>query len=58
MNQLLKRLLTKWVIKNYPFAMTTEVFITTLVKKGKKKEWRTFTSKGERIYPPLISNEL
>lgn len=52
MNKLLKKLLTNWVLKNYPFMVTTQVdhFKKVLVKKGKIREYRVFDSKGNRLF--------
>jgi len=43
-NEWLKNKLTKWVLKNYPFEITTRVdkYQTVYVKKGRIREWRTF----------------
>ena len=43
-NTWLKNKLTKWVMKNYPFLITTQVdkYETVYVKKGRIREWRTF----------------
>ena len=51
MNNLLKRLLLKWVLKNYPFMVTTKVKIyhTIWVKKGKKRGWRTYDENHNRV---------
>ena len=49
--ELIKRLLTKWVLKNYPLAVTTEVhyFTKIFVKKGKRREWRTYDQLHNRV---------
>jgi len=46
---------SEWVLSNYPFRVTTRVkrFKTVFVKKGKIREWRTFTENGIRVYPVL-----
>ena len=51
MNKLLKKILTKWVLKNYPFAVTTKVnkVYTIFVKKGKIREWRSYDENHNRI---------
>ena len=56
MKKIIKKILTNWVIKNYPFKITTKVIIvkTIYVKKGKIMEWRSFDEKGNRI--PVIKN--
>ena len=43
-NDYLKKKLTKWVLRNYPFNVTTQVdrYQTVYVKKGRIREWRTF----------------
>ena len=47
----IKRMLTKWVLKNYPFLITTKVVkkYTIYVKKGKIREWRTYDENHNRI---------
>lgn len=54
MNTLLKILLRKWVLKNFPFNETTKVkYIKTIyVKKGKIREWRSYDEIHNRI--PLV----
>lgn len=51
MKKFIKRLLTNWVLKNYPFKITTKVdkYYTIFVKKGKIREVRTFTGSGARV---------
>ena len=51
MNNLFKRLLAKWVLKNYPFMVTTKFKIikTIYVKKGKIREWRSYDENHNRI---------
>lgn len=51
MKKLFKRWITPFVLNNFPFIITTQVnkFNTILVKKGKSKEWRTFTIDGRRM---------
>jgi len=58
MNYLLKKILTKWVLKNYPFMVTTKVKIikTIYVKKGKIREWRSYDENHNRI--PLTMGPL
>ena len=54
MNNLIKRILTKWVLRNYPFKITTKVnnVFTVYVKKGKIREWRSYDENHNRI--PLM----
>ena len=51
MKKLFKILITGFVLKNFPFIVTTKVnqYNTVLVKKGKAKEWRTFDINGRRM---------
>jgi hypothetical protein len=46
MKAIFKKLISKFVLKNFPFDETTKVHIdhydTVYVKKGKVREWRTF----------------
>lgn len=58
MNYLLNKILTKWVLKNYPFMVTTKVKIikTIYVKKGKIREWRFYDENHNRI--PLTMGPL
>ena len=57
MKKLFKKLITPFVLNNFPFKITTHVenFKRVLVKKGKIKEWRIFDSNGKRIYNELGS---
>ncbi|MCR9254337.1 MAG: hypothetical protein NXI20_28245 [bacterium] len=47
----LKRKMTKWVLINFPFQVTTKVhhYDTIFIKKGKIREWRTYDSLGSRV---------
>ena len=51
MNNLLKRILRKWVLRNYPFIITTKVetIRTIYVKKGKIRGWRSYDENHNRI---------
>tara|TARA_R110000851_G_scaffold92662_4_gene202161 strand:+ start:1776 stop:1943 length:168 start_codon:yes stop_codon:yes gene_type:complete len=51
MENLIKRILAKWVLRNYPFNVTTKVLIikTIYVKKGKIREWRSYDENHNRI---------
>ena len=60
MNELLKRLLKNWVLKNFPQETENKVVVekkierikTIFVKKGKKREWRSYDENHNRI--PVI----
>jgi len=54
MKNLIKRILNKWVLKNYPFHMTKKVhhIKTIYIKKGKIREWRSYDENHNRI--PLV----
>ncbi|WP_299116981.1 hypothetical protein [uncultured Winogradskyella sp.] len=57
MNEIIKRLLKKWVIKNFKEEIRSETKIinkvkhvkTILVKKGKIREWRSYDENHNRI---------
>lgn len=51
MKKIIKRLLTAYVLRNYPFAITSEHVIvkTIYVKKGKIREWRSYDENHNRI---------
>lgn len=51
MNRLIKKILTNWVLKNYPFdvVVKTKIIKTIFVKKGKIREWRSYDKNHNRI---------
>ena len=55
MKKLIKRLLKNWVLKNFPFEITTYVnrVNTVFIKKGKIREWRSYDMQGNRLEIPI-----
>lgn len=51
MKKLIKKLLTNWVVRNFPFVVTTKVnhVKTIYIKKGKIREWRSYDENHNRI---------
>jgi len=49
MKAFLKKLMTNWVMKNYPFKVTTRVIRVLYIKKGKIRECRAYDEDNNRI---------
>ena len=51
MKKLFKKLITGFVLRNFPFIITTQVnhFTTIQIKKGKLREFRTYDSNNNRM---------
>ena len=51
LNNFFKKIMLWWVLRSYPFVVTTKVnmFKTIYVKKGKIREWRTYNADGVRV---------